>query len=59
MKMKQNRRIQITKNQPSLPSVPPNPSPAPSHNPIYIRGLNRPESMHLFNIPNNPQLWSI
>jgi len=31
------------KNQPDLPSVLPNLSPAPTHNQNYIRWLSRPE----------------
>jgi len=55
MEFKQNSGIQIMKNQPDHPSILPNPSLAPTHNPNYICGLNRLEPQHLFNIQNTPQ----
>jgi len=59
MEFKQNSGIQIMKNQPDHPSILPNPSLAPTHNPNYICGLNRLEPQHLFNIQNTPQSWNI
>jgi len=51
--------MQVIKNQPDLSLTLPNPSLVPKENLNYMCRLIKPRALHLFNILNTPQWWSI